>query len=226
VAFAALSVLCGIGAHLASELASLGPAADGHLIFSARHVPLGLLTLASLIAFALADRRRDAHSCLCDERVCRCAGRFLPLAFAAQFLVCATTQLGEGTPIEAGDLTVGIIAALVTGALGALVIVFARRRFVGALAELFVVLLARALPAAASSWQHISAHVRVWRHRAVVFAGSRRPPPFALVIPPLVASYRSQEFEGAYFVFGALARFVRHCCERCARRAAHLCRAC
>ena len=147
VAFAALSVLCGVGAHLVAELASLGAAADARLIFSARHVPLGLLTLAALVTLVRggpATARPTA--CLCGERVCRCASRLLPLAFVAQSVVCVTTQLGEGTPIETGDLTVGILAALLAGALGALVIVFAQPRIVGALAELFVRLVAQALP--------------------------------------------------------------------------------
>jgi hypothetical protein len=201
VAFAALSVLCGIGAHLVAELASLGPTADGHLIFSARHVPLGLLTLAALIALVVAARQCHVHACLCGERVCRCASRLLPLAFVAQSVVCVTTQLGEGTPIEAGDLTVGVLAALLAGGLGALVIVFAQRRLVGALAELFVRLVAQALPRDASSWEHIGTLVRIRRRRALTFAASRRPPPVILLTNPISTfvqeSHRALRFQGA-----------------------------
>jgi hypothetical protein len=171
--FAGLSVLSGIGVHLVSELVGLGWRADATLIFSARHIPLGILGLAAIVALCMsasvsAVRAFRGHN----------APRFFVLALLTELVVFATTQAGEGLPIQSGDLGLAIVAALVASVAGALLVARYKAQVIEALSELFVLFLAPAAhPAAAQSWKRIDAHVRVWRPRAIVFAASRRPPP-------------------------------------------------
>src|SRR5271169_4874065 len=169
---AGLSILCGIGVHLIAELAALGWR-DAGLIFSARHIPLGLLGLAALAAVASvgltgAGAGRGYHV----AEIIRSlpdggAGlRFFLITFCGQFLVFGLTEAGEGLPIQTGDLAAAIVAALFASALGALLVARYKARVIEAFVDLFVVILAAAQPAqAAQSWKRIDAHVRVWRTR-------------------------------------------------------------
>jgi hypothetical protein len=189
--FAALVVLSGISVHLISEFAGLGWRADSQLIFSAHHIPLALLALASLgalgaVGYGIA-RRPDRKAAI--AQIVRalpdggCGWRFLSLAFAGQIAVFAITQAGEGTPIGRGDFVLALIAAIVSSAIGALLVSRSQRRLIEALGELLVIFIAAAaLPRAAQSWKQVGAHVRVRHCRSIVFAGSRRPPPSALLI--------------------------------------------
>lgn len=209
LAFAALAVLCGIGAHLVAELASLGLSADGRLIFSARHIPLALLAAGGLFVLGYAARRLGRTPAWTSRQ----AAHLLPVAFVAQLAVCAVTQLGEGAPIESGDITAGVVAALLAGALGALAAVFGQRRLVGALCSLFVLLAARIFPREACSWEHFGALVRTPRPRALTFAGSRRPPPVAPVIDHVITHCLVQEQFGVCNDLRAAARAWRLCAE-------------
>lgn len=189
--FAALVVLSGISVHLISELAGLGWHVDSHLIVSVHHIPLALLALAALSALGAVGcviARRPNRKAAIAEIVRAlpdggCGWRFLNLAFAGQFAVFAVTQAGEGVPIDRGDFGLALIAALVSSVLGALLVSRSQRRLIEALGELFVVFVAAAaFPQAARSWKQLGAHVRVRHCRSIVFAGSRRPPPEALLI--------------------------------------------
>jgi hypothetical protein len=223
VLFASLAALCGIGVHLIAELAGLGWQGDAALIFSARHIPLGLLALTAAIALGsvirLAPRSgKDAIAKIVAALPDGGYGpRFVGLAFAAQFLVFGITEGGEGLPVAAGDIGLAIAAALCASAVGALLVARYQRRVIEALAQLFVIFLSLLAPITSTSWQRIDAHVRVWRCRAWIFAASRRPPPVAPLINHFITEIRSQEYYGAQTVLGA---FARICCggsEPCAR---------
>ena len=189
--FGALVVLSGISVHLIAELAGLGWRADAALIVSPQHIPLALLALAALgalgaVGYHVARRpnRRAAITgiirALPDGG---CGIRFLSLAFAGQFFVFAVTQAGEGVPIDRGDFGLALVAALVASVAGALLVARSQRRLIEALGQLLVVLIAAAaLPRAAQSWKQAGTHVRIRRSRSIVFAGSLRPPPVALLI--------------------------------------------
>jgi hypothetical protein len=201
---AGLSIFCGIAVHLVAELAALGRDGDASLIFSARHIPLALLALASLGAVALAALPGR-------PRLPACGGlRLFLVTFSTQFLVFSLTEAGEGLPVQAGDLGLALVAALAASVLGALLVVRYEARVLAAVAELFVAIVAACKPqAAAQSWKRADAHVRVWRSRAVVFVASLRPPPSALVIEPLIVIERSQEYEGVSTIFDARSRTRR-----------------
>jgi hypothetical protein len=218
--FAALVTVCGIGVHLVAELAALGWRPDSQLIFSARHIPLAVLGLAALVALAVVAfagtqyPKRSGFS----ARIVRalpdggCGARFLGLAFLAQIGVFALTEAGEGLPIGAGDVGLALVAAVCAGAVGAVVVLRSQRRLIEALARIIVVLIdAVSPPAAAQAWKHVAARVRTRRCRSIVFAGSRRPPPSALVIEPLLTTTRSQEPVGVHFSVVARPRVLRRC---------------
>jgi hypothetical protein len=217
--FGALATLCGIGVHLLAELAGLGWHLDSQLIVSEHHVPLGILALGScgaLAAVALAVAHRTNRAAFLSDVVGAlpdggCGGRFLSLAFLAQIGVFAVTEAGEGLPIQAGDLTLALVAAACASAIGALLVLRFQRRIIEALGGLIVVFFtAAAARTAAPSWNHGTARVRVRRCRSIVFAGSRRPPPAALVIEPLPTRFASQETIGVHVLFFARSRaFLR-----------------
>jgi hypothetical protein len=210
VAFAATVTLCGIGVHLVAEFAGLGWRADAELIFSAHHIPLGLLAFASLIALGsvgVTVVRRPVGADAIGEIVRAlpdggCGWRFLSLAFAAELFVFGVTEAGEGVPIQAGDLGFGLVAALCASALGALLVWRFQCRILQAIGDLVVLFIAIAgVPTTVQSGRRIEAHTRVWRCRALVFAGSRRPPPCAPAITPSRTRNRSQEPPHVFFVF-------------------------
>jgi len=189
--FGALVVLSGISVHLISELAGLGWRADAELIVSPHHIPLALLALAALGALGAVGygvaRHPNRNAAIADITRALpdggCGPRFLSLAFAGQFFVFAVTQAGEGVPIDRGDFGLAVVAALLASVIGALLVARSQRRLIEALGQLLVVLIAAAaLPRAAQSWKQSGARVRVWRCRSIIFAGSRRPPPSALLI--------------------------------------------
>jgi hypothetical protein len=212
LAFTGLSVMCGIGVHLVAELAALGWRADAGLIFSAHHIPLGILALLAFVALALG-----ASPAAAKAFSGRGGARLFVLALLVEFVVFATTEAGEGLPIQSGDVGLAMIAAVVASALGALLIARYEARVIEVLAELFVIVPVAARPAAAASWQRIDAHVRVWRARALVFAASRRPPPSSLVIRPFVADNESQEIGRDLIFSGAPPRHAGRCIEHRAR---------
>lgn len=186
MAFAALVALCGVGIHLLAELVGLGWRADDDLVLSVHHIPLGLLAvtaLGALITVGVAVARHPKRKGFIEGIVRAlpdggCGWRFLSLAFVSQFFVFAVTEAGEGLPIQSGDLALSVVAALCASLIGALLVWRYQRRVIEAISELVLVLVAvSALSNTAQTWKRNEAHVRVWRCRAVVFAGSRRPPP-------------------------------------------------
>jgi hypothetical protein len=188
--FAALVVLSGVGVHLISELFGLGLRADAALIVSARHVPLGLVTLAALVALGAAGCAIAGHpnrkAAVADMMRSLPGGgrglRFLTVAFTGELFTFALTEGIEGAPIDRGDFGLAILAALVASVIVALLLSWSQRRLIACLGELLVLLTGAALPAAAQSWKHVGAQARIRRCRSIVFAGSRRPPPSALLI--------------------------------------------
>jgi len=218
--FAALAVFCGIAVHLIAEFVALGWHSDAALIFSPRHIPLGLLALGATGALALvgagiarSGNRDGLISAIVGALPDRgCGPRFLGLAFAAQVAVFAVTQAGEGLPIQSGDLGLGFIAAWLAGAVGALLVCRFQFPLIAALGELFgVFCAAAATPVESQSWKRSGARLRPRQCRSIVFAGSRRPPPSAPVIDPFNPARRSQETKGVQFFFGALPCAVGHC---------------
>jgi hypothetical protein len=216
--FGALVTLCGIAIHLLAELAGLGWRLDSQLVFSPHHIPLGLLALGALVALCAVgagaarapNRRASAASIVRALPDGGCGARFLGLAFLGQLAVFALTEAGEGLPIQAGDFGLAIVAALCASAIGAVLMLRAQRRIVEAIGRFLVVFVdAAALPRDAQSWKHRLARVFVRRCRSIVFAGSRRPPPAALVIEPLLALFRSQETIGVHAFICAQPRVAR-----------------
>lgn len=205
VAFAALVTLCGVCVHLIAELAALGWRADGELIVSVHHIPLGLVTLTAigaLGALGLGIARDPKRKAFVAEMIRAlpdggCGWRFLSLAFVAQLFVFAVTEAGEGLPIQAGDLVLSVVAALCASVIGALLVWRYQRRVIEAINEIVLALITvSTLSRETQTWKRGKAHARVWRCRAVVFAGSRRPPPSTLKIDPFVSNRGSQEIEG------------------------------
>jgi hypothetical protein len=126
----------GIAAHLLSELAGLGWHDDADVLFSPRHGYLALLAVAALASLLVAllsvprqDRRERIASLIADLPFRGRGARFALLSFAAQFGVFAATQLGEGCPLCNGDVVVGVFAAAVAAALGAVVVALGKRKF-------------------------------------------------------------------------------------------------
>lgn len=185
--FAALVTLCGIGVHLVAELVGLGWRADAGLIVSREHIPLGLLGLAAVAALGMVgvaigsfpDRDR-AITAIVDALPDRgCGLRFLSFAFGAQVFVFAVTETEEGMPLHAGDLGLGLLAAFCASAIGALLVRRYPRSVIEAISGLLDGFVAIAVASGtAKSWRRREVHVRARRCRAIVFAGSRRPPPF------------------------------------------------
>lgn len=115
--------LGGVIAHLASEFAAMGAGAE-HLVFSARHLYLGLAVLVGtslLIAQCRAFLLR-ASSAPDLKRILRAGLRTLPfggkgVAFylvtaCMQFGVGMSTEFGEGAPIAGHDVAAGILGSL------------------------------------------------------------------------------------------------------------------
>ena len=181
--------LCGIGVHLVAELAGLGWRADAELIFSAHHIPLGLLAVAALgalVAVGADVARRPNRDAAIVQIVRALPGsgqglRFLSLAFAAQFFVFGVTEAGEGAPVPAGDLCAAVVAALCASVIGSLLVWRSQPRLLAVISGLVVRFIGTAAsPVSSRQARRRAAHLRVRRCRALVFASSRRPPPLTL----------------------------------------------
>ena len=130
LAFAALTLPCGIAVHLIAEAAALG-AQDRALIFSARHVYLWIILVATLGTFAAcfarsASRDRAALMLLVDGLPARTARwPFAMSAFVGQALFFIVTESLEGAPLSQGNIALGICAAAIASSVGALAIAWA-----------------------------------------------------------------------------------------------------
>ncbi len=128
-------LLIGVGsllAHLASEFASMGAEAD-NVIFSARHWYLGLGALVGIIVFLIhgrtllrsAQNSRDLKRMLNQGLAALPYGgkglRFLTVTAGLQLAIGALTQIGEGCPFCGYDVSAGILGALATLLLFALI---------------------------------------------------------------------------------------------------------
>jgi hypothetical protein len=183
--FFAFTTPFGIAAHLLSELVGLGWHDDAGVILSPRHgylAVLAMVTLGALFA-ALATMPRSARRARVADLIeglpfkGRAAG-FTAISFIAQFGLFALTQLGEGCPLCSGDVFIGVLAAAVAAALGALLVAFGKRQMlefalalvcylaVVLFADLGVVRALRGLRAAMTSTR-----------RRTPFAFRYRPPP-------------------------------------------------
>jgi hypothetical protein len=136
--YLALVVLGSIGAHLASEFAAMGSDA-GEVLFSVRHIYLGLAGLAAL-AFAVRELMtiRLASSNPRDfKRRIEMGLTTLPFAGKLHFgpvtavlflLIGGATEIGEGCPLCGHDVGAGVAGAVLCSALLALIVrVFTRR---------------------------------------------------------------------------------------------------
>jgi hypothetical protein len=130
------ALLIGVGgllAHLASEFAAMGSDADS-IVFSPRHWYLGLGALAGIGIFISYGREllRRSYGARDLKRILTLGVTALPLrgkgpAFYAltaglQFAVGALTEIGEGCPFCGHDIIAGVLGALLTVALLALVL--------------------------------------------------------------------------------------------------------
>jgi len=187
--FFAFTAPLGIAAHLISELAGLGWHDDADVFFSARHAYLAVIAVLAFGALLLAlfrmprGERRARVAALIDGLPFggRGAG-FTGLSFVAQFGFFAVTQLGEGCPLCGGDIVVGVVAAAIAAAFGALAVVFGQRRvleFVLALVACFIATDARVTASALASRRG----PRAVAARRTPFAFRYRPPPASVLRP-------------------------------------------
>jgi hypothetical protein len=121
-------LLIGVGsllAHLASEFASMGAEADD-VILSARHWYLGLGAAVGIIVFLTRGRNllrsaqnsRDLKRMINQGLAALPYGgkgfRFLAVTGGLQLAIGAMTQIGEGCPFCGHDVAAGILGALAT----------------------------------------------------------------------------------------------------------------
>lgn len=182
--FFAFTAPFGIVAHLAAEFFGLGWHDDADVFLSARHGYLAVLVLVAFAGFALAIRalppgaRRARVAALVESLPFRGTGfRFTALAFVAQFAFFAVTQIGEGCPLCAGDVVVGIFAATIAALCGAFAVSLGKRRVLA-----FVLAIVEAFVAAARDIVVRPANVRRTRPLAIAartcaFSLRYRPPP-------------------------------------------------
>jgi hypothetical protein len=182
--FFALTAPLGIVAHLTSELAGLGWHDDADVAFSARHAYLAALAFLSLAGLLLslrgvARRERRAYvAALVDSLPFRGRGAaFTCLSFAAQFAFFAVTQIGEGCPLCSGDIVVGVFAAAVAAALGALAVAFGKRRLIEFALAIVGVFVALFRDASAPRALLRRRRLRAASARRTPFAFRYRPPP-------------------------------------------------
>jgi len=128
-------LLIGVGsllAHLAAEFAAMGSGADS-VLFSTRHLYLGLGALAGIVIFIACGRallrratsRPDLKRLLSnglEELPFGGRGvRYYALTAGLQLAIGALTQIGEGCPFCSHDVIAGIVGAMLTVLLLALV---------------------------------------------------------------------------------------------------------
>jgi hypothetical protein len=121
-------ILVGVGcivAHLASEFAAMGTDAES-VLFSARHLYLGMLVLAGIATLVICGRAllRRATGARDLKRLLHIGLTTLPFGGKgpAYFALTATlqlglgllTQIGEGCPFCGHDIAAGVLGALVT----------------------------------------------------------------------------------------------------------------
>jgi len=144
-------LLIGVGsllAHLAAEFAAMGSDADS-VLFSPRHLYLGLAALAGIVIFVACGRallhratsKPDLKRMLSNGLEALPFGargvRYYALTAGLQLAIGALTQIGEGCPFCSHDVIAGILGAMLT----VLLLAFVTRgigrqlpRFVSALA--------------------------------------------------------------------------------------------
>lgn len=138
--YLALSVPFGIAVHVCSEFAGLGRDAD-EVAFSALHAYLLAIAAGALVTFLIAAgffaspaERRRRIGLMSAALPYRGQGvRFFALSATLQFGFFLVTQLGEGCPLCKGDFLVGLLAAAVSSAIGALAVQVLRRHVVRAI---------------------------------------------------------------------------------------------
>jgi len=130
--YSGLTIPLGILIHIGAE--AYGSHRDAvEVAFSPLHAYLGVLGLCALVAIALAlgfsspsEIRRRA-GLLAQALPFRGRGTaFAVLSAALQFAFFLTTELGEGDPLRAGSLWLGIIVAAVASLIGGVILHGAR----------------------------------------------------------------------------------------------------
>jgi hypothetical protein len=122
--YLSIVVLGSVVAHLASEFFAMGAQADA-VAFSPKHIYLGV---AALVAAAVAaqqivtlwrnsrggrDLKRELHVAL-EALPFRGRGAFFVLTGGLQLGISMMTEIGEGCPFCAHDISAGVIGALLT----------------------------------------------------------------------------------------------------------------
>jgi hypothetical protein len=130
--YVALVVLGALVTHLASEFFGMGAHDDGAVVFSVRHIYLGLAALAcALVVFGAArsfvcaaDGLRDLKRMAANALAGLPFGggwRFVALTAAAQFVIGIGSAVGEGCFFCSHDAFFGIAGALLTASFLAVV---------------------------------------------------------------------------------------------------------
>jgi len=184
-AFAALTIPFGIVAHLASEFFGLGWRDDADVAFSLRHLYLAILALASLaaLAFALRTTARAGRSTAVADLIAALplrgrGARFIALSFLSQFAFFAITQIGEGAPLQSGNVALGIAAAAVAALAGAIAVAVGKRRVLDlALSLVWFVEARRSGDSAVPLLEHRTRRVPPRAKRRAPYAFRYRPPP-------------------------------------------------
>jgi hypothetical protein len=180
----ALAVPMGIAVHLWAEYVGLGDA-DEMLVVSARHAYLALLAAASLCGFLVAlrvwepsrERRRRAALLVASLPANGRGPRFFAAMLAAQIGFFYVTQFGEGCPLCAGDLVIGLAGALLGSVVCALVLTIFRRRIVRLFAELIAYVERYAPKPSAAALARRAPRVVVRASGLASLVRPNRPPP-------------------------------------------------
>ena len=121
-------LLVGLGcivAHVASEFAAMGTGAE-NVLFSAKHLYLGVLALAGIVTLVICGRallrrssgardlKRLLHLGLTTLPFGGKGGRYFALTATMQLALGMLTQYGEGCPFCSHDVAAGVLGALVT----------------------------------------------------------------------------------------------------------------
>jgi hypothetical protein len=122
-AYLLLTGLGAVVAHIVSEFAAMGSQADG-LVFSARHLYLGLAAVAGIAMLALQGRalvarasngrdlKRLLHTGLATLPFGGRGAAFFAVTAFGQFAAGMLTEVGEGNPIAGHSVAAGIFGAL------------------------------------------------------------------------------------------------------------------
>jgi hypothetical protein len=180
-------VLGAVVTHLASEFFGMGADADAHIVLSPRHIYLAVAALVCLAIIVFEARRlvrsasgvRDLKRLLSNETSALPLGGgwlFCILAAAVQFAAGVGSAIGEGCFFCGHDVLAGVIGALVTAIMLALML----RAAVARLPRLAASIAGMLLPAVCQAPPALRPRFAfAWSPRLVFWSPqiANRPPP-------------------------------------------------